>query len=116
MHQFFEQLQRDFEALLRIRQGQENSVVAGLPGKTSLRLLQPLLKFLRALTHRKRGIVANVIGVAHEGIHRAQRIPFLLRQGQKGVIEILRGRASYGPARGIGVAQLRLFGASGIHG
>ncbi len=107
MHQLLQQLERNVEALLRVGQREEHRIVGALAVDDAAQSVHPFVELLAALFRRNRGIVGNIVGVAHEGIHRRQRIALAKRQDQEAVVEVLGSRAGDVPANTVSRPQLQ---------
>ena len=79
--------------LLRIGQREQHGIVGALAIDHAAQRVHPFVQLLATLLGWKRGIVGDVVGVAHEGVHRRQRVA-LAQQAEPGS----RNRSSWRPS------------------
>ena len=72
--QLFKKFGRDLEFTLRVPQGHEHRIIGGLAPKDRLGGVQPFAQLLALLLYIDSWLIGNVVGMAHERIHRAQRV------------------------------------------
>ena len=69
--QLFKKFGRNFEFVLRVAQCHQHRIIGCLAGKDRFRGFQPFAQLLALLLRINAGFIGNIIGVAHEGVHRA---------------------------------------------
>ena len=109
--EFVEQAGGDGIAALRVGQGQQDWIVAGLALLGAVQGIEPGVEFEAAFFEAESGVVGNVVAAPHEGIDGAQRLPLALRQHQKCVVEILGVGAGDAAAHGVRHGELRRSGS-----
>ena len=106
-HQLVQQLHGNQVSLLRVAQRHEHGIVRAAHLHRPVIAFDVGLQLFVPLPRSHSRIVGQIIGVAHEGVHRAQRVALAPGKQHESVVKIFRALARNLPTHAVGGAHLQ---------